>query len=87
MLPQTLVNMEMVVKFFAAASYGTTFQMKLKAKPPSALVRNVKKVGVERTATMKSANSEVPITSCNLRSLSLSLSLSLTLYKYIYIHK
>ena len=32
--------------------------MKLKAKPQSALLRNVQKVGVERAATVKFVNSE-----------------------------
>ena len=49
----------MNVKFLAAAFYGITFQMKLNAKPQFALLRNVLKVGVDRTATVKFVNSEV----------------------------
>ena len=52
--------------------------MKLKAKPPSALLRNVYKVGMERTATVKFVNSEV-VTYIVLSSLSLSIFLFLTI--------
>ena len=38
-----------------------TFQMKLKAKPPSALLRNVLKDGMERTATVQFVYSEAVI--------------------------
>ena len=52
----TQLDVEMVVSSFEAASYGTTFRMILEAQSPSALLRNVKKVGVERTAIVKYAN-------------------------------
>ena len=63
MLPQTntIKNMEMIVQFSEAAPHRITFEMKLKAKPPSALLRNVEKVRVERSTTVKFVNSEVLI--------------------------